>query len=104
MSDPALKEINQTLKQIASTLKEQNRILKTLAPPAMESSKELPPVEVPPLEEVKEPCKIYGWSMAASVQRDGDLRVGDMMIEKDESRWVWNGESWERVELPSGEK
>ncbi len=107
MSDDTqtLKEIGRTLKEISSRLREKNLILRqihwALAPQEPLTEKSPTPDEP---KEVKDPPKVYGWSMAASVQREGGLRVGDIMIEKDESRWAWVGEGWERIELPSGEK
>lgn len=61
------------------------------------------PVVVPSLEENKPAPRIYGWSMANSVQREGGLNLGDIKIEADESRWAWGGyqTGWERVEEPS---
>lgn len=114
-ADPVAKELetlNRTLKEISSSLKEQTRILKMIALNYIEvhrkSGEELLPalgadqLPVDPSVEDKEPKKVYGWSMAASVQREGGLKIGDMMIEKDESRWIWVGDSWERIEAPSG--
>ena len=102
MSDPTLQQIARTLKEIASTLKDQNRILKAMSSTSTEKSPESGPVEVPPLKEEEEPRRVFGWSMAASVQREGGLKAGDIKHEQDESIWIWTGEIWERVEAPSG--
>lgn len=108
-----LENLNRMLKEISSSLKEQNRLLKTMVHNYIEVHREpndelLPPLkedkaDTPEVTEVATPTKIYGWSMAASVQREGELSVGDIKIENDESRWIWIGETWERVEPPSGQ-
>ena len=117
-SDPVAKtmeDLHRTLKEIALSLKEQNRILKTIGQNYVETHRKpnedlLPPLKddepviVPPVEGEQPIRKRYGWSMAASVQREGDLNVGDQKVEQDDSLWNWTGETWERVELPSGEK
>lgn len=108
-----LESLNRTLREISSTLKEQNRLIKTMAQNYIEvhrqpDEKLLPPFVgnepvVLPLFKKEKPTKVYGWSMAASVQRDGDLTKGDVKLEQDGSRWVWTDEIWERVEAPSGQ-
>lgn len=103
---PELKEIARHLKDIAQSQRDQLRILKTLSSQLLKaSSNEIPSTTSTYSEEVtlnlpsRQP-KTYGWSMAAAVQRDGDLNVGDIKVEQDDSRWVWTGEIWERTELP----
>jgi len=107
----ALEDISRTLKEISSALKEQNRLLKNRllkkrsSPTTKDRTTSDEPVEEPVVEETpKGPArKTYGWSMANSVQRDGGLNIGDIKIEKDDSHWSWTGETWERIELPSGQ-
>ena len=109
----ALEDLNRTLKEILSALNKQNMQLKTFNHNYLEVNKKpddvvLPPfdkeepVVVPPKDETLDAKRVYGWSMAASVQREGGLKVGDQKVEKDNSHWFWTGEIWERVELPSG--
>lgn len=106
-----LANLNRTLKEILYGLKTQNLLIKTMVHGHIEVNRKtgdaiLPPVEddkpvvIPPIDDPK--LRTYGWSMAASVQREGGLIVGDMKIEQDNSIWVWNGDSWERLEAPSG--
>lgn len=99
--------VAKAIEDLNRTLQETNRILKKLQtssgqhnPPPVVTE---PVVVPPPNEEVVEVKRTYGWSMAASVQREGGLEVGDQKVEQDDSRWIWTGEVWERVELPSGE-
>ncbi len=110
-TEKELQNISRTLKEISSTLKDQNRLLKTMAQNYLEVHKKpnedlLPPlknddpIEVPP-NETKEPVKVYGWSMASLHQREGTLNIGDIMVEMDESHWIWVGQNWERIESPS---
>lgn len=109
--DPVAKELeslNRTLNEISSTLKEQNRILRTMAQNYLAVHKKANEEMLPPLKEddpvVAPPSpKTYGWSMAACVQRELGLNYGDVKIEQDDSRWIWTGDTWERVELPSGQ-
>lgn len=111
----AIEDLNRTLKEISSTLKAQNALIKTLSHNYLEINKTSDDVILPPYKEnepvivppVDEPApiaiKTYGWSMAALVQREDGLEKGDVKVEQDDSRWIWTGEAWERVELPSGE-
>lgn len=113
MAEPtvkALEDINRTLKELLQNQRDQLRAQKAInhnlialfskegqvvedAPPEPdEASESADPVYTP---------KEYGWSMAALAQREGVLVKGDIKNEQDESRWVWNGEAWERVEEPS---
>jgi hypothetical protein len=105
----ALPQIARSLKEIEKHQSRQTRLLEILSHSLLEQWQKPPgfvasgPIEVPPVEEPKPKTKIYGWSMAASVQREGGLKAGDVKIEQDESRWVWIGPDtgWERVEEPS---
>lgn len=102
MSDsPALKEIAKALKEISGHLKEQNRILKESH--RVSPDPDVEPVVVPPLSDPDAPKpRTLGWSTAALYQREGTLIIGDTKNEQDDSQWLWNGEAWERIELPSG--
>lgn len=102
-----LGDINRTLKDIAYNQKEQLRLLKALNHNYLQVNRRPQDVIEPQPSEPSEPAepvhipKVYGWSMAALVQRDGALVKGDIKVDDDESRWVWTGDTWERVEEPS---
>lgn len=105
--DRTAEDQNRILREISGHLKRQNHILESLASnmavllrgPSPKPS-EPEPVVVPPLEDIPVP-RVYGWSMAASLQREGGLKMGDIKIEEDDARWIWIGDSWERLEDPS---
>lgn len=99
-------EIARSLKEISHHLRTQTRILEAINHNLVEIFKKpSDTVEpAPPIEDDVEPRQVYGWSMANLVQREDRLVKGDIKIEKDDSRWVWNGEAWERVEEPSARK
>lgn len=105
----ALREIARTLKEISTHQAKQTRILETLnhnlvelfrkPSNTMESTPAKEPVEEPTPPKIVP--TIYGWSMAALAQREGTLKMGDIKMEDDESRWVWTGDTWNRLEAPS---
>lgn len=119
--DEVTRSIDRTLKEISQSLKQQNHILKDLSQslvrlsrPAQDSPTESPEqwthvtpdgathsIEPPEPKYEKKPRNL-GWSMAASLQREGALVAGDIKHEQDESRWVWIGSEtgWERMEEP----
>lgn len=96
-----LKEISRTLKEISSSLKEQNRIQKTRASTVTVHNPASEPAETLPESDDTPRPRNFGWSMAASVQREGGLNRGDLKIEYDNSQWVWTGEGWERFDDPA---
>lgn len=106
-SQESLKEIARHLKDISQIQRDQLRVLKALNHNFVEIFKKPSDIVEPvPTEEETvvpppKPPKTYGWSMAASIQREGALNVGDIKIEHDESHWAWTGDGWERVEQPS---
>lgn len=100
--DQALTEIARCLKAIETQQSKQTRILETLNHNLVQLFRrpsdivEQAPTERPPIRN-----STFGWVKAAEMQRDGLLRIGDVKLEQDDSVWVWTGETWERVEMPS---
>ena len=101
-----LKEISQTLKKIESHQERQSQGLEKLNSTLIRlfsktTSDPEPPAQTEPEPEPKLEPRTFGWSMANLMQVEGKLRDGDRKIEQDDSTWIWTGDIWERVELPS---
>lgn len=93
-------EIARSLKEIAHHLRTQTRILETLNSNLVEIFKQ--PSAIPLPEPSTEKVYGYGWARATELQKLGQLKTGDIKVEKDESVWIWtSGDIWERIDEPS---
>lgn len=101
----ALYQISRTLGEIATQQAKQTRALETLNQTIIEYVKQLSNLELTSRQDKSKPLVVrktyYSWVYANQMQALGALSVGDRKIEEDESHWVWDGSSWERVDFPS---
>ena len=100
-----LHQMVRVLQDISDQLAKQRKVMeslnRTLSEQSQKPSNNDKPIVVPPIETQE---IVYGWSMALLAQREGRLFVGDIKIEDDESRWLWTGKDWERMETPSASR